>query len=373
MRVEYKAGLYYGLAALAALAALLLREALRAAFGWHYPYHTVWLAIIFSAWYCGIGPSLLAVAIDAVGIWYWFLPPYHAFSGKSHAEYAGMVGFLFFSGVIVALGESNRRLLVKRERAENALKEANERLEDRVKERTIELQRSNESARRLSARVIAVQDEERRRVGRALHDSLGQYLAAVKINLATLESSTEIETRLISECIDIVQQALAETRTISHLLHPPLLDERGLHSAIQLFIEGFARRSGLGVALELPNDSDPRLPPTLEIALFRAVQEALTNVHRYASATTVTIRLMREQSRVRLEISDDGRGMTPAQLEAVREGSAESGVGIAGMRERLRELKGLLEIRSGCTGTTLIITVPVNVPSQDQVSVSLTA
>ena len=117
-------------------------------------------AIIFAAWYCGIGPSILAVAIDALGIWYWFLPPYESFTGKNHIEYFGMAGYLVFSGVIVAFGESNRRLLIKRERAEEALQKANEQLEQRVRERTADLERLSESARRLSARVLVVQDEE---------------------------------------------------------------------------------------------------------------------------------------------------------------------------------------------------------------------
>jgi K+-sensing histidine kinase KdpD len=153
---EHKTIGRYMLAIAAAVATLLLREVLGAAFGTHYPYHTAWLAIIFAAWYCGVGPCIVAAAIDAIGIWYWFLPPYRSFAGKNHIEYLGMIGFLGFSGIIVALGESNRRSFVKRERAEKALQKSNEELEARVKQRTAELERSNESARRLSARVIAV-------------------------------------------------------------------------------------------------------------------------------------------------------------------------------------------------------------------------
>ena len=239
MSPKHKAAMYYMLAAGAAVAALLFRDVLGGAFGTHYPYHTTWLAIIFAAWYCGIGPSILAVAIDAFGIWYWFLPPYKSLSGKNHVEYLGMLGYLVFSGVIVAFGESNRRLLIKRERAERGLQKANEELEERVRERTAELERLNESARRLSARVLAVQDEERRRIGRALHDSLGQYLAALKINLDQLQARGDGEATLASECSELLSQCLTETRTISHLLHPPLLDEMGFCSARACSSMGF--------------------------------------------------------------------------------------------------------------------------------------
>jgi signal transduction histidine kinase len=355
---KHKAVIYYVLAAGAAVAALLFRDVLGSAFGTHYPYHTTWLAIIFAAWYCGIGPSILAVAIDALGIWYWFLPPYESFTGKNHIEYFGMAGYLVFSGVIVGFGESNRRLLIKRERAEEALQKANEQLEQRVRERTADLERLSESARRLSARVLVVQDEERRRIGRALHDSLGQYLAALKINLDELQAQDGSEASLASECSDLVSQCLTETRTISHLLHPPLLDEMGFCSATRLFVDGFSRRSGLNVKLDLPPDSATRLAPNLEIALFRAVQEGLTNIHRYAEATSVNVNVTRDSASVRLTISDNGKGIPAPLLKQIREGTAESGVGIAGMRERLREFNGALEIQSGDSGTTLTITAP---------------
>jgi signal transduction histidine kinase len=370
-RKNYQATIYYGLAVLAASAALLSRAVLSPEFGSHYPYHTVWLTIIFVAWYCGLGPSILAVGIEALGIWYWFLQPYHSISGKNHIEYFGMFGFLAFSGIIIALGESNRRLFVKREKAEMALHEANEELEERVSERTAELERSNESARRLSARIMVVEDEERRRIGRALHDSLSQYLAALKMNLSILGAQVETETVLFSECAELVEQCLTETRTISHLLHPPLLDELGFGSATRLFAEGFSRRSGLTVTLDLPSESGMRLPMNLEIALFRAVQEGLTNIHRYAGATFASISLKRDISTAQLSIRDNGKGIPSALLKRLRDGTADSGVGIAGMRERLRELNGVLEIQSDQSGTILKITAPTTPDSAEQTSVAI--
>jgi signal transduction histidine kinase len=370
-RKHYQATIYYGLAVLAASAALLSRAVLSPEFGSHYPYHTVWLAIIFVAWYCGLGPSILAVGIEALGIWYWFLPPYHSISGKNHIEYFGMIGFLTFSAIIIALGESNRRLLVKREKAERALHEANEELEERVSQRTGELERSNESARRLSARIMVVEDNERRRIGRALHDSLGQYLALLNMNLSLLRARVETETVLFSECAGLVEQCLTETRTISHLLHPPLLDELGFGSATRLFVEGFSRRSSLTVTLDLPSESGMRLPMNLEVALFRAVQEGLTNIHRYAEATLASISLKRDVSTTQLSIRDNGKGIPLALLKQLRDGTADSGVGIAGMRERLRELNGVLEIHSDQSGTILKITAPTTLDPAEQTSVAI--
>lgn len=369
-RKDYQAIIYYGLAVFAASAALLSRAVLSPEFGSHYPYHTVWLAIIFVAWYCGVGPSILAVGIEALGIWYWFLPPYHSISGKNQVEYFGILGFLTFSAIIIALGESNRRLLVKREKAEQALHEANEELEERVSERTAELERLNESARRLSARIMVVEDEERRRIGRALHDSLSQYLAALKMNLSFLRAQVGAETVLFSECGELVEQCLTETRTVSHLLHPPLLDELGFVSATRLFVEGFSRRSGLTVTLDFPSESGMRLPKNLETAMFRAVQEGLTNIHRYAEATFASISLKKDISTARLSIRDNGKGIPPALLKRLRDGTADSGVGIAGMRERLRELHGVLEIQSDQSGTILKITAPIT-RSLEQTSVAI--
>jgi signal transduction histidine kinase len=351
--------LYYFLGTLAAIAALLLREILGPAFGTHYPYLTIWLAVIFVAWYCGIGPSILAITIDALGVWYWFLPPYDSFYGKDRFEYLGISGFLLFSCVIIILGESNRRLFLKQREAEQQLQRAKEELAERVQARTAELQQSHDAARRLSAKILSLQDEERRHLARALHDSLGQYLTALKIDLDTFAAGNPSEAKLIAECLDIVQECLVETRTMSHLLHPPLLDERGFSSATRLFVDGFSQRSGVPVHLNLPTEFEARLPQNVEIALFRAVQEALTNIHRHSGASSVDVSLALGARQVRLAIQDNGRGISPGALRALRDGTDEGGVGLAGMRERLCDLGGGLEIRSNTSGTTIVITVPI--------------
>jgi PAS domain S-box-containing protein len=388
-----------------------------------------------------------------------------------------MLGFIAFAAVIVALGESNRRLIFHREQAEEELRKAHEGLELRVRQRTVALEqktaeiiekaalldmvndaifvkgaggiisywnhgaerlygwsreealgrsthellrtespipieeiesrdnwegelthgrrdgsrivvasrwttmrdqegnpvgwleintditarkRIEDAARRLSGRILTLQDDERRRIARGLHDSLGQYLAALKMNLHLLSTSSGTEAlNLASECEAIIDRCLAETRTISHLLHPPLLDEAGFGSAARWYVDGFAQRSGIKANLELPSEL-PRLHKDVEIALFRSLQEGLTNVHRHANCTAVDIRLAVERERVRLEISDNGQGIPPIQVKRLNEGAAEAGVGIAGMRERMRELKGVLEIESTPAGTRLRVAIPIH-------------
>src|SRR4029079_3997760 len=156
-----------------------------------------------------------------------------------------------------------------------------------------------------SGRLLGIQDQERRRIARELHDSLGQYLAALKIALELLGPSTSPEQSkaLLAECADIVGKSIVETRTLSHLLHPPLLDEAGFASAASWFVTGFSQRSGIPVALELPDDL-PRLSEALEIALFRVLQESLTNVHRHSQAKTAEIRVEVDAEEIRMEVSD---------------------------------------------------------------------
>jgi PAS domain S-box-containing protein len=218
--------------------------------------------------------------------------------------------------------------------------------------------RAEEAARSLSGRILTLQDEERRKMARGLHDSLGQYLASLKINLALLSTANGNKANLISESSEIVDNCLTETRTISHLLHPPLLDEAGFGSAARWYVDGFAERSGIKVNMDLPPKLD-RLLKEVEIALFRAVQEGLTNVHRHSGASAVDICVRADPGQVHLEISDNGCGIPKKRLTRLTGGDGAAGVGIAGMRERLRELRGSLEIQSAGRGTRLIVAIPL--------------
>jgi signal transduction histidine kinase len=214
--------------------------------------------------------------------------------------------------------------------------------------------------RKLSGRLLGIQDQERRRIARELHDSLGQYLAGLKITIEMLRGSAQSEKNavLLAECSDILQKSIAETRTLSHLLHPPLLDEAGFASAASWFVTGFSERSGIPVSLDLPPDL-PRLSESLEIALFRVLQESLTNVHRHSRAASADIKMEADAEQIAIEIRDHGRGMPQQVLEQVEEG-ARLGVGLAGMRERIRELGGEFSVSSDEHGTTVHATVPLS-------------
>lgn len=225
--------------------------------------------------------------------------------------------------------------------------------------------RAEDAARRLSGRILSLQDDERRRIARELHDSLGQYLVSLKVNLDLLSNSiTEAkESALVSECIRAAEECLSETRTISHLLHPPLLDEAGLISAARWYIEGFAERSGLRVSLEMPPDLG-RLDHEIEITLFRILQEGLTNVHRHSAGSMVRVLLQADAEQVQFQISDNGQGIPAERLHRIREDGSAAGVGLAGMRERVRELGGSLAIHSGVSGTTITVTIPARQPAR---------
>jgi PAS domain S-box-containing protein len=592
----------YTVAVLAAVLALLLRQALSPLLGAKSPYFTVWAAVVFSAWYCGLWPSIVTTLINALGVWYWFLPPVHSFRVEDPKTQIGtLAGFGLLSCFIIALGEANRRSHHKRRSVEDAVQEkesefhlladsipelcwmargdghifwynarwyeytgttpeqmegwgwqsvhdpeilpsvlerwkaslatgrtfemefplrgadgvfrwfltrirpvrnsegnivrwfgtntniheqrklqqslieARQELEIRVSERTAELEqkasellqkatlldlvndaifvrcaedkisywnegaerlygwtsaeavgrsthevlrtefpvsveeikstdkwkgelrqikrdgsqivvtsrwttlrdnegkpagwleintditarkRAEEAARHLSARILSLQDEERRRIARGLHDSLGQYLTAIKMSLDLLSTMEGRQAAVASECSEIVDKCLTETRTISHLLHPPLLDEAGLRSALQWYVEGFAQRSDIQVKLDLPAELG-RLDTDIETALFRVVQEALTNVHRHSSASEVDIRLFVDTKHIQLDVSDNGKGIPKDRLQRVRESGSGTGVGLAGMRERVRDLGGSMEIKSDDAGTTIIICIPL--------------
>jgi|HubBroStandDraft_4_1064222.scaffolds.fasta_scaffold00528_12 PAS domain S-box-containing protein len=224
------------------------------------------------------------------------------------------------------------------------------------------LKRAETAVRRLSGRLLQIRDDERRRLARDLHDSLGQTLTAIKMNLSYLARDTsnldERGKTAVTESKELVDESLKEVRTLSHLLHPPMLDDVGLVAAIRWFANGFSQRSSIQIDLKLPVDL-PRLPIELETAIFRVVQESLTNVHRHSGSTTAAVRLEREDDQLHLFVVDHGRGIAPDQL-ASRQGTTSFGVGLLGMRERLRQLRGELEINSGEQGTSIHVIIPLS-------------
>jgi PAS domain S-box-containing protein len=212
-----------------------------------------------------------------------------------------------------------------------------------------------------ASRLQNMQDEERRRLARELHDSVGQTLAALSINIGIVQAQSHkldsSAARAVSDNAQLVDQVSREIRTISHLLHPPLLDIAGLVSALRWYVDGFSERSNIKVDLEIPSDFD-RLSDELEIAVFRIVQECLTNIHRHSGSATATIRLHLEGDRLTVEVQDRGKGIPlEKQHELIEEG--RGGVGFVGMRERLRPLGGTLEIKSDGSGTTISATLKV--------------
>lgn len=218
-----------------------------------------------------------------------------------------------------------------------------------------DIKRAQEELRQLSAKLMNSQDEERRRIARELHDSAGQYLAAISMALEGVryeaQGLPDSLRRKLEEAAEITKACASEIRTISHLLHPPLLDELGLGSAIRWYVEGFAGRSGIQVATEIPEEVD-RLGHGVELVLFRVLQESLTNVHRHSGSKTASVKLGTDSHQVWLEVQDQGRS-------AVSSASFRPGVGVTGMRERVRDLGGTLEIISDPGGTHVKAVIPL--------------
>jgi PAS domain S-box-containing protein len=243
-----------------------------------------------------------------------------------------------------------------------SLSEARNELEKRVQERTAELHTATESLRELSARLLRMRDDEQRRLARELHDSVGQLLAAISMNVAVVSSEKDRLSPQAARCVEdnaaLLQEVSREIRTISHLLHPPLLDEAGLASALRWYTEEFAKRSRIKVEVEIPEALE-RLPHDSEIAMFRVVQECLTNIHRHSESATAAVRLMSKKDRIVLEVQDQGKGIPEEKLRSLGR-SGRVGVGFGGMRERLRQLGGRLEVNSGKHGTLVTAVLPVD-------------
>jgi len=248
--------------------------------------------------------------------------------------------------------EAEREHLLQEARKRSAeLQEAREELESKVERRTIAL-------RHLSSQLMHAQDAERRRIARELHDSIGQYLTVLGMGLTQLEKVNGSKNpEVLNEFRQLLDRCVNETRTLSHLLHPPLLDEIGFAPVAKSYVEEFARRSGIEIdtSLDLPY----RLPSDTEMLLFRVLQESLTNIHRHSGSRRAKIRAGIERGTVSLEIRDYGQGIPQEVLEKFKTTGNGVGVGLAGIRERLREVDGKLELSSTTEGTILLVSLLV--------------
>ncbi len=273
------------------------------------------------------------------------------------------------SGKIIGASKIARDIS-QRKRIERELRESEERyrtladaLETQVQFRTQELERRNSQLRHLSVQLLESQDVERRHIARELHDSAGQTLAALGMQLARIrEDAKKDPTQLAKDVRDaeeLVRHMSQEIRTTSYLLHPPMLDELGISSALSWYVQGLAERSSLAIDLEIP-DNFGRLPSEMELLIFRLVQECLTNIHRHSGSKTALIRVERGESNVRVEVEDRGKGMSPERLAEIQ--SQGTGVGIRGMRERVRHFHGDLVIESNGSGTKVYAILPLKTP-----------
>jgi signal transduction histidine kinase len=273
--------------------------------------------------------------------------------------YSRAVPLLNISGEILEWFGAASDVTARKEAEDNFRKLART-LDAEVRARTRELEEQSNRVRQLSRRLLRSQDEERRHIARELHDSVGQTLTVLDINLELFMQeagykSSDVPSK-IEEIQKTVQQLHREIRTTSYLLHPPLLDESGLYSAISWYLRGLRERSGLEVRFEI-SEQFGRLPSEWELAIFRLVQESLTNIHRHSESKTASIRIGRESNQIILDIRDQGKGMSSERMAEIQSG--RSGVGIGGMRERLRQFEGTMNIESDSSGTRIFATIPL--------------
>jgi len=435
----------YAVGAFTAVVALVLRKALSPILGEQAPYMTLWPAVVFSAWYCGVGPAIVTVFVGIAGVWLWFFHFFPSFALQRPKEQIGaMASFVLLSCLnrisLETCGyraedvlgrpfwecgwfhgskelQATVREAVKRaaqgkpfreiinylwaDESEHVcdfaihpirdsqekiiflhptgtditdLKQTEENyrtlaasLEGQVRERTSELQQRNTEVltqsqllQSLSQRLMEIQDEERRKLARELHDGAGQILAALGMNMQTMVVDAQTIApqlaRDAEENFALIQEISQEIRTMSYLLHPPLLDEVGLSAALNWYIKGLVDRGGLDISLRIPEDF-ARFPAELELVLFRLVQECLTNVYRHSGSKTAFVSLSVESNGVHLEIRDEGRGISPDTMIGIE--TQGSGVGMQGMRERVRHLDGDMQIQSNDSGTSVKFTFPV--------------
>jgi len=392
----------YGIALACSVLAVILRWLLDPVLGHVAFYVTIHIVVAYCAIVCGYAPAIVTALVGFLGIVYWFVDPRHSFASFRPSEIHGVVGFFLLTIVLIALGEAVRskqlRLnhtvnaltheVVEKQHAQQELSAAHDELEQRVEARTHELsqaltrleaemafrEHTEKQLRRLSLRLMTLQDEERRHIARELHDTCGQTLAAMKMSIALISqlnrTGPELQA-LVDDLNALADEALQEVRTTSYLLHPPLLDEAGIASAARWFLEGFARRSGIDVQVDVPQKME-RPDRNCELVLFRVLQESLTNVHRHSAASAASVRMHRDRDNIQLEIHDNGKGIPQDRLHSLYNSSNRTGVGIAGMRERVRELGGHLEVCSAGAGTSVHVTLPVSHPAHPATSDSAT-
>jgi signal transduction histidine kinase len=351
-RISSTARVRYLVALCALILATAARWALNPALGDYLPYVTLYPAVALAAWCCGVGPSTTLTVVGLLAMRYLFVYPKFSLSIPDTQHLAGLLAFAGGAAATIAIGEFVRRDTASLHRSQSDL-------EEKVQQRTVELQAANHNLGELSARLLHLQDEERRRIARELHDSVGQTLAALSMNLAAIGADIERLSKTattISDSTALVNDMSTDIRTISYLLHPPLLDEAGLTSALTWYVKGFSERSKIDVDLRIPEDFG-RLSRDLETAIFRMVQECLTNIHRHSGSPVARIFIAHSDGRVRIEVEDKGNGI-PAQKrsEIMASTTGTPGVGIRGMRERLRQLGGSLEIRSNGEGKGTVVT-----------------
>ncbi|MFY9559315.1 MAG: PAS domain S-box protein [Terriglobales bacterium] len=268
------------------------------------------------------------------------------------------------AGTLIGFGKVTRDFTERMYAQEALRQEITERREAQRR-----LDDSENSLRQLSRHLLSTQDEERRRIGRELHDSLGQSLAAMKINLDSLASVVGpggVAGQKVDECVQLAETSIKEVRTISYLLYPPMLEEMGLKSAILWYLDGFSARSGIKTTFDVCADFD-RLYRAAELALFRVLQESLTNIHRHSGSQTAHIRLSTKEEMAILEIKDQGKGLAPGPLEqSSQDWMGAPGVGLRGMNERMLQLGGRLELISTEEGTTVRAVIPIEECSSAQ-------
>jgi signal transduction histidine kinase len=392
----------YGVALATAALAIVLRWIFDPLLGHVAFYVTVYAAVGFCSIVCGYAPAIVSATVGFLGIFYFFVDPRHSISVTRPSEIHGLVGWFFVCAVLIVLGENHRKQQFKlrqfiaamtseateRRRAEVALQQAYDELENRVAERTgqltltlnnlerevMERKRAEGQLRQLSVRLMTLQDEERRHIARDLHDTTGQTLAAMKMTTALIQRTAagpEMH-RLLDDLNALTDEAVQEIRTTSYLLHPPLLDEAGIASAVQWFVEGFSKRSGIQVNCEIAKTLQ-RPPRNHELVLFRVLQESLTNVHRHSGASATTVRLSISAEHFFLEIADNGTGIPEECIKRFNEAGHGTGVGLVGMRERVHELGGRLDIQSNPSGTTVSVALPATTPKTHLASLGSSA